>query len=208
MKKVIKLVVCMLLLTQLTACGSKEFSVGAWNGTNYECNYANLSFKNVPGWQLLTDQQAADLAGESVTNISGVKDGSLSPDEVEMAYMFAVQRADSTAYVIACFDNMNGKTAKFVSGVVDEATYVEAVKTQMQKQFGDSCQFAENSKATLGGQEFNVAECTVTQNGITVKQRYYIKKYDRRMLIIGCTYLDSAAADIDTFVNGVSAFAE
>lgn len=209
MKKVIKLVVvCVLLLTQLTACGSEEFSVGAWNGTNYECGYADLSFKNVPGWQLLTDQQIADLSGKSITNISGVKDGSVSPDDVEMAYMFAVQRADGMANVIAGFDNMNVKATKFVSGVVGEDTYTEAVKEQLSAQTDSSYQFVDTSTVTVGGQDFTMSEFTATQYGTTIRQRYYIKKYDRRMLVIVCTYVDSTKTDIDTFINGVSAFTE
>lgn len=195
MKKFLALTLAVVMALLLVSCASApsnndeqpddskkaaEISRGTIEGDVYTSEYLGLSFTKPESWVYSTDEEIAAAMNLGVEmlldeNLKNALEN--NPVIYDMMVVDTITRSN----INVGFENLS-KT--FASNITVEQ-YVEALKAQLANASGLTVTFPESLETVkLGETEFTKLDCSVTTQGVSMKQVYYLKKVDKFMCYI------------------------
>ena len=160
-----------------------ELSRGTIEGDVYTSEYLGLSFTKPESWVYSTDEEIAavmNLGAEMLLGENFKNALENNPVIYDMMVVDTITRSN----INVGFENLS-KT--FASNITVEQ-YVEALKAQLANVSGLTVTFPESLETVkLGETEFTKLDCSVTAQGVSMKQVYYLKKADKFMCYIIAT---------------------
>ena len=179
MKKFLALTLAVVMALLLVACNSTspELSRGTIKDNVYTSEYLGLSFTKPESWVYSTDEEIAaamNLGADLFLNENFKEALENNSNIYDMMVVDSITRTN----INVGFENLS-KT--FASNITVEQ-YVQALKTQLSNVSGMTVTFPESFETvTLGKTEFTKVACTVTAQGVSMKQVYYLNKMDKFM---------------------------
>ena len=176
---------------------NKKLARGTFNGDVYESAYSGLKFSKPESWVYYTDEEMAAVLNLGVEYL-GDKFAEAAETITSVYDMMVVDSLTGTNLSVG-YENLN---LSFLSNLT-EKQYIEAVKAQfatittMDVVFSD-----ETETVSLSGNDYLRSICTVTSNGVTMTQIYYLRNIDGYMNFIIVTLVDGyEVADIEAMFN-------
>lgn len=192
MKKIVALLLATVMVFLLVACGStkkdddikqddpiqtKEVSRGSIEGDVYTSEFLGLSFTKPESWVYSTDEEIAAAMNLGVDIFLGENFKDAVENNPSLFDMMAVDIITRSNINIV-FENLS-KT--FATNITVEQ-YIQALKAQLANLSGMKVTFPEAFETVkLGETEFTKVDCTVTVQGSSMKQIYYLNKVDKFM---------------------------
>lgn len=203
MKKLMTLLLAVLMVFTLTACGgSKEtFEKGSIDGTTYTNTSLNLKVNVPEGFTLADDatMEALKASSQSVAEDMTTEDKAAEAMEAMVYELVAMSDDGSSVQIIA--EDMKKTTGK----VLKASACVKAAASQVETQYsnmGVTATSETNGTVSIGGKDFEGMTVTIEANGMTGTQKYYAYKVgDYMYSIITTAMSDDAAATIDAFIS-------
>ena len=192
MKKLLALALALVTLLALVSCNSNPpednpggnqtpaLSRGTIQGNVYTSEYLGLSFNKPDSWVYSTDEEIADAMNLGAEMLLGENFKNVLEDSGTVYDMMVVDVLTSSSINIG-FENL----AKTYSSNITVDQYIQALKTQFESITSISVTFPETAETKkLGQTEFTKLECSVTTQGVSMKQVYYLRKVDKYMSFI------------------------
>ncbi|MBR5868045.1 MAG: hypothetical protein IKZ21_01260, partial [Clostridia bacterium] len=170
MKRVIALLLCLIMLLTLAACGKPKFSLGRFDGQTYTNEMLSLHFTLPQGWHLAEGEEAETLLGLNRTLFTGMSEEELSAVEdsqtFDLGYAF-VMSSDSGK---DRFDMLYQKN----TNKGDAASYLQSAKTQLES-YSDLWEIhtIANDNVTIAGHNYVSLEMMLRDND-TVLRYFYL----------------------------------
>ena len=162
---------------------SPELSRGIIEGDIYTSEYLGITFTKLESWVYSTDEEIAAGMNLGVDMFLGENFKNAlenNPSIYDMMVVDIITRSN----INVGFENLS-KT--FATNITVEQ-YVEAIKTQLANVSGMTVTFPDSLETVkLGKTEFTKVDCTITVQGTSMKQVYYLKKADKFMCFIIAT---------------------
>lgn len=180
MKKIIAIVLALLCLTSLVACGSKEtFARGTTEENSYTNESLGLVFHLPDGWVFYTDDQLADLMGIVKDQI---KDSNLL-DNIDTKQIYEFMAVDNSTH-----SNISVSVEK-VGAFVSEDQYIRQVKKLIPEQLpGYQVVFeSDTAEVKLGDGTYTRLTASLKYQSISMTQYYYIRKVGNAMIDVVAT---------------------
>lgn len=195
MKKLLALTLAVVMALLLVSCNSApsnegeqpddskkvtELSRGTIEGDVYTSEYLGISFTKPESWVYSTDEEIAAMVNLGVDMVLGENFKEALENNPTIYDMMAVDIITRSSINVG-FENLS-KT--FATNITVEQ-YVQALKAQVANVSGMTVTFPESIETVkLGETEFTKVDCTVTVQGVSMKQVYYLKKVDKFMSFI------------------------
>lgn len=195
MKKFLALTLAIVMALLLVSCASvpsngdeqpddskkaPELSRGTIEGDVYTSEYLGLSFTKPESWVYSTDEEIAAAMNLGVDMFLGENFKNALENNPSIYDMMVVDTITRSSINVG-FENLS-KT--FASNITVEQ-YVEALKTQLGSISAMQVTFPEAlATVKLGATEFTKVDCSVTAQGVSMKQVYYLNKSDNFMRFI------------------------
>lgn len=196
MKKFLALTLAIVMALLLVSCASvpsnnyeqqpddsqkaPELSRGTVAGDVYTSEYLGLSFTKPESWVYSTDEEIAAAMNLGVDMFLSENFKNALENNPSIYDMMVVDTITRSSINVG-FENLS-KT--FASNITVEQ-YVEALKTQLGSISAMQVTFPETlATVKLGATEFTKVDCTVTVQGVSMKQVYYLNKADNFMRFI------------------------
>ena len=198
MKKFLALTLAVVMALLLVSCASvpsnndeqpddskkaSELSRGTIEGDVYTSEYLGLSFTKPESWVYSTDEEIAAAMNLGVEMFLGENFKNAvenNPSIYDMMVVDTITRSN----INVGFENLS-KT--FATNITVEQ-YAQALKAQLSNVSGMTVTFPESFDAVkLGETEFTKVDCTITLQGISMKQVYYLNKADNFMRFVIAT---------------------
>jgi hypothetical protein len=188
MKKLICLMLALVMLLALVGCKEPEAnpeptgtqpaatntepSRGAVNGTSYTNSYLGFTFTAPNTWVYATDAEIAEMINVGAEAVLGdaFKE---TIKNVPTFYDMMVSDAVTRSNINVGYENLS----KSYASNITEEQYLAAAKAQFENISGMTVVFPSTyDTVKLGQTEFLRAVCTVTMQGSTMTQVYYVHK--------------------------------
>lgn len=157
-----------------------EFSMGEWKENTYENSFLGVKFELPTGWERLDDEQIAEMMNLGDTIVSN----DLNTDIEE------IKNLNSAYYMVAndpeTGNNITIMSEKPILNVTTEK-YIESLKTGLEQVTTIKYTIGESSKETVAGKTYDTLTATATVNGVSLVQKYYVRKVDNYVLAIIAT---------------------
>ena len=153
-------------------------AAGVWDEEQTVCTdaYAGVQFTMPEGWIPVTQEQMAQLGGDTA--------GSLYA-------MMAVDLA-SGSNVITLYEDLE-ETAGILAGSVDEDVYIESLRGQLEAQ--GIVPGEEVEEKSIGSQTYHCLSAITESEGVVMNQYYLLRKIDSHMFCILITAQEDETAD-------------
>ena len=194
MKKILALALALIMALLLISCnfdfnkgvqpdnGKKEaeLSRGTIEGDVYTSEYLGVSFTKPESWIYSTDEEIAAAMNLGVDaffdeNFKNALEN--NPSIYDMMVVDSITRSN----INIGFENLS----KTFSTNITVEQYVQSIKKQLSNASGVTVTFPETFETVkLGKTEFTKVVCTVTVQGISMEQVYYLNKADKYMRFI------------------------
>lgn len=194
MKKFLALTLAVLMTLLFVSCASvpsnkdehddsqktPELSRGIIEGDVYTSEYLGITFTKPESWVYSTDEEIAaamNLGADMFLGENFKNALENNPSIYDMMVVDIITRSN----INVGFENLS-KT--FATNITVEQ-YVQALKTQLANVTGVTVAFPESLETVkLGKTEFTKVDCTISVQGTSMKQVYYLKKADKFMCFI------------------------
>ena len=188
MKKIISVLLCMVLLLSLAACGGNndadlatenKISRGKISGSTYTNDFIGIKFKKPITWKFLSDDEMAEtlnigMGSKDLAEVEAIL------NENESVFVMTATDAKDKNNVAICFENTMLSLSKKVTA--DE--YADILTKGLQALKGFTYELISTEDAKLGNQSFKKLIYTVTINDTTFTNAYYIKIIDNYAVCI------------------------
>ena len=157
-----------------------EFSMGEWKVNTYENSFLGVKFELPNGWERLDNEQIAEMMNLGNTIVSN----DLNADIEE------IKDLNSACYMVAN-DTSTGNNITIMSEKpilnVTTGKYLESLKSGLEQMTTIKYVIGETSKETVAGKTYDTLTATATVNGVSLVQKYYVRKVDNYVLAIIAT---------------------
>ncbi len=184
------LLVVVLLVLSLTACGEPALERGAVSGDTYINASANITFTKKSSWRFYSDSEIAEMMNITVENFMD-KD-LINSDDMESLIDFMAVEDKTGNNINMTMENLKASGNKNMT----EEEYIENAKKMLKQQLTGSNMtytFGETEQATLGGNEFVRLSAVCKYSGATMRQYIYVRKIGHHMINITITSVDGTA---------------
>lgn len=191
MKKIFAMLMALVMMMSLAACGPKEetveFSRGVVDGNVYTSEFAGITFTAPEGFRYYSDDEIAA--------VNGVTEDILD-----------VENIDTVVYDMYCIDEVNGTTininfenlGNLYGALLDEEAYLElsleTLNTSLEGT-GIGITSAETSTTEISGQEFNCIDLVLDYGGVAVYETLFVKEVSGNMMCCTVAAIDEATVD-------------
>lgn len=152
----------------------------------YSSEYAGFSFKTPDNWTVMTEDQLMALMNIGLDYIGD--ENALDEELLKQAAIFDYSARDDVGRNITfMFENLEVSTGSKLAKSINEKEYLASLIDQLGTVSGvEYSDFSPVEKVELGGQTFyrQSFSANYTMMNYTVKQFYYVKKYDGLMMYI------------------------
>lgn len=183
-----------------TAGNEEGYVPGVFTETGYESEYLGYRFTTPEGFTLQTQEELATLMGMSMEILS--QDYS----EAQLAYAQKAVIYDLMA------SNETGTNVNIVLQQLDTTGLtLELLAETMMQQMGSltsmECVVSDSYEIVdFAGAEYAKYSATVTSQGVTMNQEYYVGMKPDRVVNFTFTYLDGEEAQRDALVSAFAAY--
>lgn len=173
--------------TDAPAAKGTSFKRGAISDDGvYSSEYAGFCFETPDDWTVMTEAQLMQLMNLGLEYIGN--EDALDDELLKQAAIFDYSARDDVGRNITfMFENLEVSTGSKLAKNINEKEYLAALIDQLGTVSGVKySDFSPVEKVELGGQTFyrQSFSANYTMNNYTVKQFYYVKKYDGLMMYI------------------------
>lgn len=197
MKKLLALMLAIVMALLMVACDTEklsddikshgerddekvELSRGKIEGDVYINKFLGLEFTKPESWVYSTDEEVAALVNLSVEMIYGENFKETLENNPSVFDMMVIDSLTRSSINVG-YENL----FKTFSTNITVKQYVEALKAQFTNVSGMTVTFPDTlESAKLGNTEFSKVVCTVTTQGVSMKQVYYLKNVDEYMCYV------------------------
>lgn len=194
MKKTLALLLLLISIVSLFACGKserkKEFTHGTVTGSTYVSDFADLTLTVPASWRFYSDEELA----ESMNVTADLFTDSEKFHEAALESVMDMMAVDETTgnNVNLTFENLKISTGLTVS----EEKYAESfcnTLTDGYAELGATATCSDPVSVTLAGKTYQKILADVSLNGFSIKQACYVRKTNGYALAIAFTIMDGTA---------------
>ena len=198
MKKTLALLLLLISLVSLFACGrkiapEKEFARGTVTGNQYVSEFAGFTFTAPEGWAYYSDEEIAELSGISAELLA-------DNEKLKNAMLESLIDAMAADPVTGNNVNFTYENLKITTGLaMNEQKYAEAARNTLitsYEQMGAQITVTDPAECTLGGNTYRKLVADITLNGVSLRQYCYIRKVGGWALSIAATSMDGTDAGV------------
>ena len=197
MKKILALLLLLISLVSLFACGNseptKEFTRGTVTGNKYVSEFADLTLTVPESWTFYTDEQISELSGVSAELLA-------DDEKLKEAMLKSLIDAMAADPVTGNNVNFTYENLKITTGLaMNEQKYAEAARNTLiasYEQIGAQITVTDPAECKLGGNTYRKLVADVTLNGVSYRQYCYIRKIGGWALSIAATSMDGTDAGV------------
>lgn len=197
MKKTLALLLLLISLVSLFACGNseptKEFTRGTVAGNKYVSEFADLTLTVPESWTFYTDEQISELSGISAELLA-------DNEKLKNAMLESLIDAMAADPVTGNNVNFTYENLKITTGLaMNEQKYAEAARNTLitsYEQMGAQITVTDPAECTLGGNTYRKLVADITLNGVSLRQYCYIRKVGGWALSIAATSMDGTDAGV------------
>ena len=193
--KIISLIIIIVSLFTLTGCfdknvkkitdnlnarNDKKISLGSWNENIYTNDFLNVKYTMSEGWTRHSD--------EEIANMMDIGTEYLNDDQKVYA---KIAELTSVTYLMASDDSTGSNvilmSERQLTNKIKIETYINSLKNNLSKNETLSYEIGETNKVSVNNIEYTVLDAKASMNGVTVYQKYYIRKQDKYFISIVIT---------------------
>lgn len=198
MKKIIAMLMALVMMMSLAACGAggeeaAEFSRGVVEGNVYTSEYSGLTFTAPEGFRYYSD--------EEIATVNGITEELLDVEEIE-----------TVVYDMYCIDETNGSTINInfenigalYGALLDEEAYLDLSLENFDTMYASSgitITSSEIGTIDISGKEFTSVDLVLDFGGVSVSETLFVKEIGGNMMCCAV-----AAADEATIEDIISCF--
>ncbi len=200
MKKIFAIIMVVAMLC-CTACGQiteedKELVRGTVENGVFTSEFADFTFAPPSTWAFSSDDEILAMMDLSAADMTEEEKKNLELGKLKTVYDAMVYGEDG-ANVIIMYENL----ALTIGGTTyDEAAYAEALSTGLVSQ-GITSDADNLGETTIGDNKYVVFTGTATSDGITLEQKYLLRKIDDYMLCICITTVPGMTTSYDDILK-------
>lgn len=200
MKKIFAIIMVVAMLC-CTACGQiteedKKLVRGTVENGAFTSEFADFTFTPPSTWTFSSDDEILAMMDLSAADMTEEEKKNLELGKLKTIYD-AMVACDDGANVIIMYENL----ALTIGGTsYDEAAYAEALSTGLVSQ-GITSDAKNLGEATIGDNKYVVFTGTATSDGITLEQKYLLRKIDDYMLCICITTVPDMTTSYDEILK-------
>lgn len=210
MKKWLALLLSLVMVFSLTACGStpdepdpdegsgsqteeKQFESGKIDGDVYSSDVTGLKFTLDSDWVFLDDEGIEELTGmvQDMTDDEDLEEAMSQGASIYDMYATTTDGSGRTANITV--ENLGA----LYGTILNESKYIDAVIDQLQPSFesmGATDVVVETAAYTIAGVEHSGIHCAFTLQGVSICEQMVCIKEGRYMYNITCVGTDEDAA--------------
>ena len=196
MKKILAIIMVVAMLC-CTACGQiteedKELVRGAVENGVFTSEFGDFTFTPPSTWTFASDDEILAMMDLSAADMTEEEKKNLELGNLKTVYDAMVAGTDG-ANVIIMYENL----ALTIGGTsYDEAAYAEALSTGLVSQ-GITSDAKNLGEVTIGSNKYVVFTGTSASDGVTIEQKYLLRKIDNYMLCICITTVPGMTTSYD-----------
>ena len=195
MKKCLCLMLSLVTLFLLVSCDFPSFiggqepeepptkiepTRGTIEGDVYKNEYLGFEFTKPTSWVYSTDEEIAEMVDLGAEMIAGDKFEQALKNNPTVYDMMVVDSITRTNLNIG-YENLS----KTLSSNITIEQYIEALKSQLADVSAMKVTFPDTYEtANLGQTEFTKVVCSISVQGVSMKQVYYLRKTDGYMCFV------------------------
>ena len=203
MKRAIALLLCLMMILTLAACGKDKVSLGRFEGQTYTNEMLSLHFTIPQGWHLAEGEEAQTLLGLNRTLFTELGEEELSALEegqtFDLGYSF-VMSSDS------CKDRFDMLYQKNTSKG-DAAGYLQSAKSQLES-YSDLWEIhtIANDTVTIAGHSYVSLEMMLRDNDTVLRYFYLTTQVEGYFvtMVLTTSLTDFNFSDFITSLEGSS----
>ncbi len=196
MKKIIAMLMALVMMMSLAACGAGgedvEFSRGIVEGNVYTSEFAGITFTAPEGFRFYSD--------EEIATINGISDELLNIDTVEtVVYDMHCSNEMTGSSVNVNFENLGA----LYGALLDEESYIDMSLENLDTTFESSgivISSTEVGTTEISGQEFNSIDLVLDFGGVIFYETIFVKEVGGNMMC--CTVGAIDEAEIENILTG------
>ena len=173
--------------SQAPAAKGTSFSRGVVSDEGvYSSEYAGFCFETPKNWTVMTTEQLLAMMNLGL-DYTGNED-MLDEELLKQAAIFDYSvRGDKMQNITFVFENLAVSTGSKFANTITAEEYLQSIVSQLSSVSGvEYSDISQIEEVSLGGQTFlrQGFSANYTMMGYTVRQYYYVKKYDGLMMYI------------------------
>lgn len=196
--KVVLLVLVTLLAVSFTGCSTKSMTAedvalvkGTWEGSVYTNTFAGFTYTLPSGWVAATDAEVLEWMDLDPDLLNDEEAYLKALTEDLTVYDFLVQNETTFSSINVLFENLE---LSFLGTTYTEEEYADVIAETLEE---DDYSVGEYEEITIAGGTYLKVPATVTYEGVTVQQNYYVKRQDKFMVVILATCFDEGKTPDD-----------
>ncbi len=200
MKKIFAIIMVVAMLC-CTACGQiteedKKLVRGTVEDGVFTSEFGEFTFTPPAGWTYTSEDEMFAMMDLSAADMSEEEKKNIELGKLKTVYDAMVTGEDG-ANVIIMYENL----ALTIGGTsYDEAAYAEALSTGLVSQ-GITSDTENLGETTIGDNKYVVFTGTASSDGITLEQKYLLRKIDDYMLCICITTVPGMTTSYDEILK-------
>ena len=176
MKKLVVLALLLVMVFSLTGCGEEVvITRGVIDGTVYTSETIGISFEAPEDWKYYSDEEIAQ-----VQSLSGEAFDIENIDSEELLYDMMCVNASTGESINIVYENLN----LLYGSILDEESYLELAKTNMEKALGEIATSMEISTIEIDGNAFPCIKMVGDYGVVTMEQVVAVEKVGTHMALI------------------------